>query len=495
LTIHEDLALAIDTGSDERNELELKKLVLECLKRLETAEGIERVRLHYFTANCHAGISTINYHNSEFTWSWQQPHGIAEVLALRSAIIEPAFVDVPPVLASQIRTNLGNRLNSLGRPVAANEQWLAALDTIPKFAKALANRGKGLAHYAGTLHDYSHTSITLAAARSELDAALADDAIWESDDREMFAPWMTHRHDQIVKYLKQVKYNENYDLDQWGFGETHAEITYREWCARNRLFMNPLNDSYTVSVVATDVLHLPSHVYKFDEKPRFPAYFNLLKQEYVSARYRLYRALHEDDPDFVMRDVAMFDTGEGQVLGHHTEELRSSMRAAYSIFDKIALFLNDYYALGLKAAQVSFTKVWKEFPNKKNSELHPTFKDYHNWPLRGLYFLSRDLLDSDFKDVAEPDAADLAKLRHQAEHRFLSLQHFSYGESTLTHELIGIESFGDKTLRMLKLAREALIYVSLAMHREEEIRAGTGDDEGKISMPILSLPIDTFDRI
>lgn len=494
MTKHEDLALAVDAATDDGNEQQLRELADDCLRRLKDAEGAERVRLHYYKANCHAGISTINSSDPDFAWSWEQPHDIGEVLALRRAIKEPLFSDLNPILVSQIRTNLGNRLNSLGRPIAANEQWIKALVSTPSFAKALCNRARGLRDYSARLYDENHQSILLAAAREEFAASLADGAIWESDDRDMFVVSLESQRDEITNYLTQVGYREDYDLDQWGLGDTPNEVEYRNWSVRNRLFLNPLNEAYSVSVAATDVLHLPSHNYKFDETPRFPAYFNLLKQEYVSARYRLYRALHEDDPEYVMRDVSMFDTGEGQVFGHHTEELRSALRAAYSLFDKVSLFLNDYFKLGHKPSQVSFVSMWREKANKHNSVLHPTFQSRRNWPLRGLYFLSRDLLDSTFKDVAEPDAAGLARLRHQAEHRFLSLQYFDYGDSTETHELIGIDSFGEKTLSMLKLAREALVYVSLAMHREEEIRAAAEDDDDKISVPIVSLPIDSFDR-
>ena len=56
------------------------------------------------------------------------------------AISEPAFATIEPTVACQIRTNLGIRLKTLGRPVAANEQWLRALEIEPRFAKALANR-------------------------------------------------------------------------------------------------------------------------------------------------------------------------------------------------------------------------------------------------------------------------------------------------------------------------------------------------------------------
>ena len=491
---HPDLAGTIDAAIDYCDEEALLNLADECLVRLETAEGIERVHLNYYKANCHGGISSIHSYDPSFAWSWGQPHGIAEVLALRRAIREPAFSKNSAIRVSQIRTNLANRLNSLGRPIAANEQWLKALDSTPYFAKALYNRAIGIREYSARLYDKNHQSILLAAARNQILGSLSDDAIWESNDRNNFVFLLQKQLADIESYLSQDGFREDYDLDQWELGESTEEVSYRRWCLDNRLFLNPLNDAYDVSVAATDVLHLPNHTYGIDETLRFPAYFNLLKQEYVSARYRLYRALHLDEPEYIMKDVLLLSSGEGQVLGHHTEELRSAFRGAYSIFDKIALFLSDYFQLGHKTSQVSFVGMWYSKARNSSSGLHSSFQDRQNWPLRGLYFLSFDLNDDQFKNVAEPDSVDLAKLRNQAEHRFLSFQYLDNGESTETHEQIGVDDFQRKTLRMLKLAREAIVYVSLAMHIEEETRTRANEDPEKLSMPIFSRPIKFFGR-
>ena len=319
----------------------LSQLADECLSRLKSAKGTERVDLYYYKANCHRAICSINASDSNIAWSWNQPHGIAEVLALRKAIKEPAFSNISPIRTSQIRTNLANRLSNLGRPIAANEQWIKALKSTPKFAKALCNRAQGIMEYSARLYDKNHQSILLRAALEEFDASLSEDAIWESSNRDLFVVSLQTQRLEIEKYLSQVGYRYDYDLDQFGFGITSDEIQYRSWSIKNCLFLNPLNDVHDVSVAATDVLHLPSH--KINETPRFPAYFNLLKQEYVSARNRLFRALHINDPDYIMRDVLMFATSEGQVLGHHTEELRSALRAAYSIFDKLSLFFKRLF--------------------------------------------------------------------------------------------------------------------------------------------------------
>ena len=491
----DDLAYAIDVASDAGDEASLRQLGGDCESRLGTAEGEDRVLLYYYQSNTYSSIIEAKQHDADYIWNWEQSDGIQNILLLRRAISEPAFETIHPIITCQIRTNLANRLNTLGRPVAANEQWLKVLETNPRFAKALACQAQGVAYYAGTLYDHNHTSILLAAARSLYDAALDNDAFWESGDRDSIAPELIEEREQIIAHLIRVVYDEEFDLNRWSLGATEEERSYRRWCLHERLFLNPLNEAYTSSVAATDVLHLPNHTYRIGDAPRFPAYYNLMKQEYVSARYRLYRSTHEDDPDYLMRDVLMLDSGEGQALGHYTEDLRSAFRSSYAIFDKISLFLNDYFQIGLEPKKVSFRNVWSEKPNSAVFDIRPRFKGHRNWPLRGLYFLSNDLFDKTFEEVSEPDAANLARLRHQVEHRFLSIQHFQDRESTETHGLISIEDFQDKTLRLLKMAREALIYVSLAMHREEALRMEASESDGKIAIPSRSSwPIESFRR-
>ena len=488
------LAREIDAASDAGNETILRELGKECEDRLNGATGVERVILLYYQSNTFSAIISIQASNSSALWDWEQSEAIQNVLLLRRAINEPSFKAINSILACQIRTNLANRLNALGRPVAANEQWLKVLETIPRFAKALANRAKAITFHATTLYDEGHEIWLLAAARSLFDAALHENALWESGDRESFASTLTKERDRIQVYLAEAGLDEDFNLNQWQLGMTQEERAYRRWCLHERLFLNPLNDEYTDSVAATDVLHLPSHTYKIGEVPRFPAYYNLLKQEYVSARYRLYSATHQHDPDFLMSEVLMLDSGEGQALGYYSEDLKSAFRSAYSLFDKIGLFLNDYFQIGLAAGKVNFRKVWSEKPSGSTSQIRPTFAGRRNLPLRGLYILSKDLFDRDFEEVAEPDAAELAELRNQIEHRFLSLQHSEVGVSTDTHQLIRVADFQGKALRMLKMAREALIYLTLAMHREEVLRAEASRDEKGITGELVPRRIEIFHR-
>ena len=466
----DDLAQAVDAAADAADEPMLRRLGKECESRMATAKDQERVFLRYYQANVFASIISSKHTDADYTWSWEEPDRIQNILLLRQAINEPAFETVDSIVECQIRTNLANLLSYLGRPVSANEQLLSVLDICPRFAKALANRAEVLASYGGTLYDNGHEVLLLAAARSSFDAALDPNSLWESGDRDSIAPDLMMKRDQIVSYLKHVNYDEHFDMNQWSLGTSARERSYRRWCLQERLFLNPLNDIYTDAVAATDVLHLPDHRYSVYEKPRFPAYYNIMKQEYVTARYRLYRAIHEEGSSFLMRDVLLIDSGEGQVFGEYTEDLRSAFRSSYAIFDKIAMFLNDYFQVGLKPRDVSFRRIWSERSKGGTVAIRSVFENRPNLPLRGLYFLSKDLYDSAFTDVASPESDDLASLRQQLEHRFLSLQHFVTNESTDTHRFVLIDEFKTKALRLLKMAREALIYVSLAMYIEETTR-------------------------
>ena len=436
----------------------------------------------------------IRSHGTDYAWGWNLPENIAEILALRQAIKEPAFDKVDRFLQCRIRTNLGNCLNKLGRPIAAIEQWDTVLKINPNFAMALGNRARCITYFSGALYDSGHKPIMLGAARSDYDAALSQGVEWDQVEQSNFKPFFQDRRNEIDNYLKACKFDDDYDLNQWSLGDSEKERFYRRWCLNEKLFLNPLNDVLNLSVAARDILHLPSHKYRFDEAPRFVEYYNILKQEFVSSRYRFFSAINETIDRFVNSDVVLHDLADGNIYGHHTEELKSSFRAAYAILDKIALFLNEYYSIGLNPKGVSFRNIWCEkLQGTTNYQLRQEFEGNKNWLLRGLYFLSKDLFENEFNDVAEPDAAQLSDLRNSAEHRFLSLQIYRQAKSgTDLHNFVPLDAFLENTLRMLRIAREALVYLSLAMHREEQ-KKEEEQDGNKIILPIESRQFDLDD--
>lgn len=341
---------------------------------------------------------------------------------------------------------------------------------MPNFAMALGNKGVGLIHYARALYDYGHAGVMIAHAVNELKGAISKDALWDSGLHPEAEEYFKANYLSAEKHLERIEYRFDYDLNQWSVGDSKAEKEYRTWCIENDLFLSPLNDVTKLSVSAQDVLHLPSHTYSIDEEARFPNFFNIMKQEYVTARFMLFESLDFYGEHISDKDVLLMNGFDGAQFGYRIEQLKLAFRLAYSIFDKVALFLNDYYSVGLKIDAVSFRKIWGLRKNK-NFELYSCFEGSHNWPLRGLYYLSKDLFDDNFDDVALPEAKELASLRNRIEHRYLSLQDYDApANNTDIHSYRSIDAFKLKTLRIMSMAREALVYLSLAMHREEEMR-------------------------
>ena len=279
-----DFALAIEAAKDVGDEETLRHLSKECKQKLETATAEERVNLLYFRSNIYYGaIDEAEKRNNDTIWNWEQPGSLKCILLLRLAINEPAFNTIDSIRACQIRTNLASQLSTMGRLVAANAEWSTVLETNPFFAKALASQAQALRYYAELIYDPNHRLILLASARNLFDRALDENAIWESGDRDYFAPGLMEERELIADILTHSCYDDEYDLNQWSLGRTEEERAYRQWCLQERLFLNPLNEVTTESTAARDVLHLPDHTYGLRESPRFPLYFNLLKETLIKS--------------------------------------------------------------------------------------------------------------------------------------------------------------------------------------------------------------------
>lgn len=484
------VASEVDAVCDTGKPSDLNQFLQRCDDYLATAGGLARVDLHFFKANIYSALWRIKA-DEEGPWGWNQYEVVQEILSLRQAICESEFERSDAVRQCQIRTNLANSLSTVGRSVEAIEEYSSIIEANPNFAMALGNRADAISTYSYYLYDPGHKCLLLDQSRRDYRDALRPDALWDSGFMQDVADQFVTKRSEIEKDLTAAQFDQNFDLSGFSLGETTEEQEYRQWCLTNCLYINPLNDITTEAIAANDVLHLPSHSYGLDEKIRFPAFYNILKQEYVSARFHLFNSQPKDEEHFADRDVLLMDSFDYGVFGVRAEQLKLAFRSAYSIFDKIALFVNDYFQIGLTAQQVSFRKIWQRKINNRDFVLRKAFVGSQNLPLRGLYFLSKDFFDKKFSELASQDAKDLVQLRNFLEHRFTTLTHLGMDEeSSDSHKRVDLIEFQQKAMKLLKLSRAALIYLSLAMHREEQFRKekSDGDDE-RFTMPVVAVPL------
>ena len=461
-----DLSDDLAKPDGARRALELSDL-LEAAKLPEADAAL----LEYFRANA---WSVLQRHEPANVWDWEQPALGKQIFYLRKCVCHTGFSKFDKLRCCQVFTNLGNCMDTVGRFVEAQEYWGRALVLEPRFGMAVGNKGCGLETYARALYDPGHQMLFIKFAHVALELALGRKVLFDGiyPQARIHFESVKSRIESLVPSLRKIKLHDH------PMGKTQAEQAYRTWCLENRLFLNPLNDLGFHSVANRDVLMMPSFKTSANEPPTLVGFFNQLKQEYASARWLLYEGNQTDKTHFSDRDVLLYNTLDYSCHALSVEKTKLAFRMAYSLFDKLAFFLNEYLQLGIKDRDVYFKTFWYQHRSAKPFPLKPKFVNLDNWPLRGLFWLAKDLFDEQYSDVIEPEARDFYVIRNRLEHSSLRVyEDFAAGLTSdleiFSNRLTYSITRGDlnaKTLRLFKLVRAAMIYLLLGMHREEARR-------------------------
>lgn len=457
---------------------------------------------HYFRSNAWSVLRKHKFTNPKHAWSWEQPEIVKELYHLRSAIRHTGFIQLDVVRRCQIFTNTANLLNTLGRCTEAVECWNRALEIIPCFAMALGNRGYGLMSYARTLYDEGHAVMMMKFAYDDLRNATADNAFFDFPDYADVKEAMAREANSISDYIDIGKVAESVDLEGHSLGKSKKEREYRRWCLQQRLFLTPLNDLGPYPIASRDIFTLPSLVLGVKEPPTLLGFYNQLKQEYIAARFLYYDGKERSGHHFADRDVLLYNTLDYPAYSMSVEKVKASFRISYSLFDKMAYFINAYWILGIPERSTNFRTIWyAESKKGQQRSLRDSFCGYENLPLRGLYWVSKDLLgtDSDLADTMEPDAEALSAIRNHLEHKYLKVHDPPWTLKSFSAPIhdpfrdsmaysVSRDELETKSLRLLKLARAGLIYLSLAVFQEEILRAKCRDNSLVMPMALSTWP-------
>lgn len=485
------LGLLIDISLDVQRPEGLRHAIALATDLVGTPlNAVDTATREYFLGNAWDNLRRLSRQQDHEAWEWQQEEFEKEITHLRLALGGEGFGKLLPVRQCQILTNLGNAMSEIGRFVEAVEYLSRALATDASFSMAQGNRGVVLSRYAQALYDPGHAVVLILCARADLKAALRDRTLHPGAKKffEARVAWV----EEVVKKNARRK---KVDLEGHSLGKEEAEVRYRRWCLENSLFLNPLNDLGPHPIASHDVLTTPSISVGLDEGPSYPGLFNQMKQEFVSARYLCYEGVSAEGPHFSDRAVLLYNTLDYPAYSLSVEKVKAAFRTAYSLLDKAAYFLNDYLKLGIPEMRVSFRTVWYEGQERKRG-LRKEFAKRPNWPLRGLFWLSKDLYEPapGFREAVEPDAEKLAEIRNHLEHKYLKIHDMLVARPSpdpLADSLafsVARRDFEAKALRLLKMARAALIYLSLAVHGEERRKAAERGEK-----PILPMFLDRWE--
>ena len=147
-----------------------------------------------------------------------------------------------------------------------------------------------------------------------------------------------------------------------------------------------------------------------------------------------------------------------------SELLKMSYRNLYSIFDKIAVFLQAYLRIPVKVYKADFASIW--YDNEKNirEEFHSRTD---NLSLLALYNVSMDVYgNKKLRYVIDEQTKDFQRIRNFIEHKIVRIKDgpMHYDEYQLT---ISMNELTINTIRLAQLARCAIIYLcNFVMHAE-----------------------------
>lgn len=504
-------AKAIDTSVvDLRKTLRLIGNLIDCSNKEGQEEGLQfaieiskavrsrvinnsyEASFCYNLGNAHSGLRQLLLRKNADKLSFQIPEAEKELLEFRRADMLIRDEENNRFLKCQVLTNLGNVLSFLGRPVEAVSKFDHALDLDESFAEAQGNRGIALFCYGLALPDPGHCSFVLIKAHQDLKKALLGQL-------EKGAIHLFQDHLIKIERLFEDKKSLDYHLifQDYSLGDSNEERQYRNWCLQHCFFLNPLNDLGPYTIGARDVLLLPPMAGPIGDGPYFQEMFNLLKQEYATLRFFLYCGSRQGEPHFSDREVRLINPMTYPSYGLNVECLRQSFRMAYSVLDKIGFFLNKYFELGMNVKKIYFHNLWYK-GKTNNGVLKQVFEKKENWPLRGLFWLSKDLYceEHDSAEPLEPSSRQIADIRHHLEHKFLSIHDSLIGYPDKEEEGLHLydpdiyhiarSNFEKSALLLTRLVRSALIYLTLAVKTKEH-----ANSKNRKSIP--HVPLDTYE--
>jgi tetratricopeptide (TPR) repeat protein len=452
-------AILIDAGSASKDKQAIEDGIALC-RQLATASP-KQACLHYNLGNGLVALADLEPY-ADYDWylttAATRREGRAE---LQQAISSNKNHDILSVAL----TNLGNALWKAHR-------WVEAYDA---YSQAMA-------------HDSSNAVALTGAAKVLLrcvERGIGNKKTLESVAARHLTTARLHRQ-RIVQLAGATAQEQLTPLLQkrpaGGIAPDLSRASkYEKFVAAHRLALSPTIEGLNCSLKRWDSLRFHSITEPVGTAPGVPAIFamfNVMKSDFLAARYLAYQALTVAFPESGLYS----DTLDYAVYGVLPSMLSLAQRACIDVLDKIAVATTEYFAIPAPPKVVYFTNRWFA-ETKKGQALvwHPSLRPHIDNGNTAVIALAEISLD-----VGEGGASQRKKdFRHSSTHRFTVLHDLGCNPSreSVHIEHCEIADFKSHLLESLRLARAGMLYfVEMISKSEHAISARPGQTVG-ISVP------------
>ncbi len=460
----EEYARKFDQYYDEKNVNATKELINDIEQQLEDFDELSKARLGYSLGTAYSDIMLVEKYNEDIEKKSIYYYNYAINILEKTELREENKPYIYPVMMNAY-VNYGNALENIGRISSSIEYYKKALKINKENKMALGNLSISYIEYAMLLYDHGHRDFFNKAAYDGLkklfELSFSKEDLINKSAILKFEGYLKSFSEEYIQYLNTRKY----DLEITEYEE--EELKYRQWASKNNLFLNPLNDLYHDIRIAYDIIHLPNMFVEIGEKPIYHGMYNQFKEEYIYLRYLFYEATQSNRvTHYADRDNLLLELYDLPLYSIRLEKLKTVFRQLYSMFDKIAYFINSYYELGIPERKVSFKNIWNEkltVKNKLNIE--------DNFMLKTLYWTSKEIYSNDsFSTNSLAEEIDV--IRNHLEHKYVKIYFDGYEIDSIEKDdplakYIAEEKIENMTMYLMKLIREIIINLSLMVNIEE----------------------------
>ena len=454
----------------EATEKALEWCAIAKRKRLD---GVQRCLLDYYSAS--AWISRHHEKKASASQNWEQPEIEKAIFHLQKAVNDPAFPFLDELLRCKILTSLGNQFAFMGHFIHALAYWERAIKTDPAFGMALGNRGKGIAEYADLIGDDAKKPVFLGIALDNLVASTSDNARYFGDGqgREYFRAEQEKIEAQLYHPDDQTSLAS---ATRTKADKPKKDRGFRKWAITNKLYLNPVNDLCRDSRCAYDLMEQPETVpSSLRMTPEAFRFLSQIRLEYVAARRLAYESINAKAVKKIIRNG--LPAGETEPLAYllAMESLKLSYRSAYSLLPKIAQVINVYFNLKRPADKTNLKNVWYKNGNPADG-IASAFSRSGNWLLRALFWLSKELPSTRQLPSIDAGSDRLKCIASELENGYLRVVELQPADDAIVDNTISRDKLEKATEDVLALVRNAIVYLTLALHIEEKKRMDSEKD-------------------